>query len=165
MPPITILSKFYLQKILDYVSPIQQSQSQWVHLIALASGEINFSENWVVSSFAAEVFYFLCISDLSTGIKFILYLKANIFGTTHMAWLSLIERWRNNESGCITVCFCKSCDKSMLVSNSTRSGLEFSKHMREGKKLQNSLFCGFTPCYGQSVWFCMHHKCHGDKCS
>ena len=75
MPPITILSKFYLQKILDYVSPIQQSQSQWVHLIALASGEINFSENnflnkkyWVVSSFAAEVFYFLCISDLSTGI-------------------------------------------------------------------------------------------------
>ena len=45
MPPNTILSKFYLQKILDYVSPIQQSQSQWVHLIALASGEINFSEN------------------------------------------------------------------------------------------------------------------------
>ena len=101
------------------------------------------------------MFYFLCISDLSTGIKFILYLKANIFGTTRKSWLALMGDWPDNESGCKTVCDCKYCDESTLAPNSAGFGFNPPSICANALKQQTCkyalklqickilLFCGF----------------------
>ena len=122
----------------------------------------NFNENnftnrecWVVSSFTAEVFYFLFISGLSTGIKFIFYTSKLIFVTTRKFYLALMGDWQDNESGCKNMC---KCTKTAKLPNLLFYGFTPWNG-------QNLLFCGFTPWNGRSVWFHMHHKCHGDKCS
>ena len=50
--------------------------------------------------FAAEVFISFSSVVYSLALIFILYLKANIFGTTRKFWLVLMGDWQDNESGC-----------------------------------------------------------------